>query len=253
MMHFVTGSGGFIAKHVVKHLQGKGHQVQLLKRPFEAEVLNLTQPYNFIHLSAYGNHYDQNNYHQIVNSNIIDLITLIDKVYTPNLIKFYNISTSAIELQNQTLYSLSKHFGELIIKSWKDERMVNVRPYSVYGPGEADHRFIPTVIRALESGETILLDENAKHDWVFVGDFVNAMFAGHQNIGTGVSYSNLDIVLLLEAISGNRLKYKEAKLRSYDSEKWVCPNGVPHREIFEGLKQTYEFFTQKNIAYKQEA
>lgn len=125
-----------------------------------------------------------------------------------------------------------------------DKPIVNIRPYSVYGPGEAQHRFIPTVIRALQTGETIPLDVHAKHDWIFVEDFIDAMFAGHTDIGTGESFSNLQVVHALQEISGKMLNYQPAVLRNYDNKDWKCPVGVPHRSLYEGLKQTYESFTR---------
>jgi hypothetical protein len=49
---------------------------------------------------------------------------------------------------------------------------------------------------------------------------------------------------MLETISGKKLNFEEAKLRNYDNFKWVCPKGVPHRYIYEGLKQTYEYYAE---------
>jgi len=144
------------------------------------------------------------------------------------------------------MYSASKLYGELFIESLKDERFVNVRPYSVYGPGEADHRFIPTVIRCLLSGEVMKLDPHATHDWIYVYDFIEAMFEGYTDIGTGDSYTNMDVVEMLEGISGRLLNFQPATLRNYDTQKWVCRVGVPHRTLSSGLKQTYESITRKD-------
>lgn len=253
MRYYVTGANGFIGQNLVKWLCN----VVPLRRDYLAWLaFNITEanPFSVIHLSAYGNHYYQQNQTEVIQRNVTDLNNMLDVLRTSkSCLKFYNISTSSIQLPTRTLYSVSKELGEKLVESYQDPRFVNVRPYSVYGPGEADHRFIPTVIRALHSGETIQLDEEAYHDWIHVDDFISAMFNGYTNIGTGVSYQNLDIVLMLEAISGKKLNYTKAKLRSYDTKDWVCPEGVPHRDIYEGLKQTYEFFTQKNKGDKQKA
>ena len=242
MRYYVTGSSGFIGKHVVKYLQDRGHEVIPVKRGLYDNVtwLPLDKEFMFVHLSAYGNHYNQTFVEEIINANINDLQFVLDLCSHRNCRKLYNISTSSIQLPKQTLYSVSKHFGELMVESCNDPRFVNVRPYSVYGPGEAAHRFIPTVIRALRSGETIQLDEDAEHDWIFVEDFVEAMFSGYTQIGTGESKSNLDILKILQEISGKILTYTPAKLRSYDTKDWVCKKGVPHISIEEGLKLTYE-------------
>lgn len=250
MRFFVSGSSGFIGQHLLKYLAGLGHEVKGLFRELHVElyILNTQEPFEFIHLAAYGNHYNQTEHKQIIKANIEAVHNIASFLHDcENCHKLYNISTSAIQLQKDTLYSVSKRFGELMVDSYQDPRFVNIRPYSVYGPGEAAHRFIPTVIRALQTGETIQLDENAKHDWIFVEDFIEAMFAGYTNIGTGISYTNLDIVWILEHILGKKLNYTPAKLRSYDTTDWVCPvKDIPHRSIEEGLKQTYEFFARKD-------
>jgi nucleoside-diphosphate-sugar epimerase len=258
MRYYITGASGFIGKHMVKHLEGQGHEVICITRNnivANTGIHNQERDKNFvfINLAAYGNHYNQRDIQEITSANIIRLFSIIKFCQHENCNKFYNISTSAIQLPTDTLYSVSKRFGELMVESYNDSRFVNIRPYSVYGPGEAGHRFIPTVIRALHSGETIPLDEWANHDWIYIDDFIEAMFKGYTMIGAGITYGNIQIVRHLEDISGKKLNYEKKKLRSYDTDEWLCQIPVPHRSIKEGLKQTYEWFTQKNLRDKQEA
>lgn len=251
MKYYITGSSGFIGSHVCTYLFEKGLPYKNISRPFAEPVFwDKTEEFTLIHLSAYGNHYNQQDYSQIIESNILDLEKLLVVAKHKNCKKFYNISTSSVHLPVQTMYSTSKRLGELMVESCNYPRFVNIRPYSVYGPGEAEHRFIPTVIRALHTGEKIKLDHGAVHDWIHVEDFVNAMFNGHTEIGTGESYRNWEIVEVLEKIADKRLKFEIASLRKYDTPKWFCKSGVPHRSLFDGLKQTYEHFTRKNNFYK---
>ena len=245
MRYYVTGANGFIGKHMVKYLEGKGHEVVKVGREVNVELylVDDTEPFEFIHLAAYGNHYNQTHHRSIIHANIGAVHNIAIALHeSKNCQKFYNISTSSIQLPKDTLYSVSKRFGELMVESYNDERFVNIRPYSVYGPGEADHRFIPTVIRALKTGEEMPLDIKARHDWIYVFDFIKAMFDGYTHIGTGLSLMNITVVEMLEEISGKKLRYKKAELRNYDTDEWVCPEGVPHGNIFERLKQTYESF-----------
>jgi nucleoside-diphosphate-sugar epimerase len=256
MRYYITGANGFIGKHMVKYLEAQGHEVIPVKQfvHFNGNWIDREKDFEFIHLSAYGNHYNQKEPRNIIKANITDLYAIVTLLNNkPNCQKFYNISTSAIQLPTDTLYSVSKRFGELMVESLQDDRFVNIRPYSVYGPGEADHRFIPTVIRALHSGETIQLDADACHDWIHVESFIQAMFDGYTEIGSGLSWSNLQIVEQLEKISGKKLNWKPAKLRSYDTKDWVAPSGVHRINIQHGLRETYEWFTQKNLRDKQEA
>jgi nucleoside-diphosphate-sugar epimerase len=236
MEYFVTGRGGFFGKNVCQFINKMGGEL----------VDTITEGCTVVHLAAYGNHSFQQEPEKIIKANIIDLGGLAHAAQKNNVVKFYNISSSSVTLPVQTMYSASKMFGETMINALKDERFVNVRPYSVYGIGEADHRFIPTVIRHLESGETMKLATQPCHDWICVEDFVSAMFGGYEEIGTGYSHSNKAIVEMLENISGKKLNFEEANFRDYDNFSWRCKKGVPHRSIYEGLKQTYEYYTRKD-------
>lgn len=244
--YLITGASGFIGKHIVARLEKEGHDVVELHH--DDDNFRFTGSVDFIiHLAAYGNHSAQKDITQIMKANVVALTNLLRALdFTPYQ-KFYNISSSSVTLPVKTFYSISKQAGEDICKLYVtmyDKPIVNIRPYSVYGPGEAQHRFIPTVIRALQTGETIPLDVHATHDWIHVNDFIDAMFAGHTDIGTGESFSNLQVVEMLEEISGKKLNYQAAVLRVYDNPDWRCKVGVPHRSLYEGLKQTYEAFAR---------
>ena len=108
------------------------------------------------------------------------------------------------------------------------------------------HRFIPTVIDCLNSGKQMTLDETATHAWIFIDDLVKALFAGVTEMGGGVKTSNIEIVRILENISGKKLNYIPGKLRSYDTDNWTPPKGVCYTSLYDGLKLTYEYFTRKD-------
>lgn len=241
MKYYITGANGFIGKAVCDHL--KNDEVIKLKHNHYPFIFDAGS--TVIHLAAYGNHYNQTDRNQIIQSNVTTLRFLLDAFHLSDATKFYNISSSSVTLPVQTLYSASKLFGEAIVNSYNDARMVNVRPYSIYGPGEAAHRFIPTIIRSLQSGDQMVIDTDAVHDWVYVDDFVTCMFEGYTEIGSGMQATNLDIVNALELVSGKKLNYAKANgVRSYDSAKWVCPIGVPCRSLLAGLRKTYEQITR---------
>ena len=230
----ITGSQGFIGKHLCNYLEANGQKVIQIKR----DLSNVKNEGTIINLAAYGNHSYQTDLNEIINVNVHSLVKLIAK--TKKCDKFINISTSSISLKNQTGYSLTKALGELIING-KDSRYTNVRPYSVFGEGEADFRFIPTVIRCLKTGQSMPLVPNVTHDWIYIHDFIKAMLAGHKEIGTGHKTTNLEIVRCLEKISGKKLNFDVVKsLRPYDNDNWVCLNPVKSIPLYEALKLTYE-------------
>lgn len=245
----VLGGGGLIGSNIVRYLRERGHTVFKIERHGIGKELYNIRPRKqdiVINCSSYGNHNSQTNIRKIVQANFYNVAKIVKakKEWNGTL---YNLSTSSVHLKVQTAYSLSKQLGELLVT---EAGGINIRPYSVFGPGEAAHRFIPTVIRCLNTGEKMQLATEPRHDWIFVDSFVEAMFSfvpqDDKNcieIGTGESYSNLEIVRMLEEISGKQLNFDIVEgLRSYDNTDWKCPQGVPHRPIKEALKKTYDSF-----------
>lgn len=235
MRYFVTGLGGFIGKNLYNYLTDRGHEV------LSYSELNDNKPFEVINLQAYGNHYNQKNQHETIKANITNLMDMVgDCSIMDNLARFIHVSSSSVTLAHQTLYSASKLVGEQIMEGL-DERFIYVRPYSVYGPHEASHRFIPTVIRCLQSGEKMKVSPFAQHDWIYVDDFIRLMLEGEKHCGTGVSHINNDIVLTLEQITGKTLNFEIVDgMRSYDTDNWVSPVQHECKSLYEGLKLTYE-------------
>ncbi|WP_322797954.1 NAD-dependent epimerase/dehydratase family protein [Thermoflexus sp.] len=91
-----------------------------------------------------------------------------------------------------------------------------LRPFSVYGPWESPRRFIPTLLRAaLRDEEIRLTAPGYRHDWIFVADVVEACCRALEasvepgeafNIGTGVQWSNEEVVAIVEALVGRPLR-----------------------------------------------
>jgi nucleoside-diphosphate-sugar epimerase len=246
MIYAVTGSSGFIGKALVSRLKQDGHIVNIINRKQLYDVGELFRWFvsnnidGIFHLAAYGNHYNQKDYKEVFRVNILHTMNLFKAAEGR---KVYNFSSSSVELPVQTVYSISKTAGEQLALLFPN--IVNIRPYSVYGPGEAPHRFIPTICRSLLNMNTMQVDEQACHDWIYINDFINALLAGHPEIGTGKSYSNLQIIQLMESVTGKRLNYdKVEKMRDYDSTEWKCKNPVPHIGIVEGLKLTWEYYNK---------
>jgi nucleoside-diphosphate-sugar epimerase len=139
---------------------------------------------------------------------------------------------------------------------------VIVRPFSVYGEGEDERRFIPTVIRSLNQNEELNLMPG-DHDWIYIDDLCKAIVlvlsemrtlsGSILNVGTGKTTSNLAILRLLEKISNKRIKVKIIKPKKDDSLIWKADNRKilgwgwrPETTIEEGLKKVYEFKTRNN-------
>lgn len=261
MKALISGMSGFIGTALKNRLESDGYDVVRLE-PFlmtnELYVdlsyliafIKYHNPDYIFHLSAYGNHYDQVSENEIIGVNIVSTFNLLEVSKNIPYKKFYNFSTSSVTLPIQTFYSASKMSAELIVNVYKtqyNKPIVNIRPYSIYGIGEAEHRFIPQVIKHLLSGEEMIIDENAVHDWIYIDCFVNALLDGYTEIGTGIKTNNKEIVILLENISGKKLNYKSGRLRNYDNNNWVCPVGVPHISLVDGLTKTFKHYVEQRF------
>ena len=242
MNYLISGRSGFIGQSISKYLLNKKETIFEIPRDLSINELiqyfKIYKPDYIMHLATYGNHYDsQKDFRQMVETNIIGTYNLLEAAKTTDCKLFYNFTATAI---SGDLYYITKYCAEMMVKKY--DKVINIRIYSVYGPGEARHKFIPKVIECLNSGEQMIIDEKATHAWIFIDDLIKALFKGQTELGGRVKTANEDIVWILEKISGKKLNYISGKLRSYDNDNWDAPEGICYTDIYEGLKRTYEYY-----------
>lgn len=139
-------------------------------------------------------------------------------------------------LDTTTFYGATKAAGTLLARAYavqNDLPIVTVRPFSVYGPGDAPDKFIPSLIRAAKTKDSLPLTSGV-HDWIWVEDYVDAMLLVARsaaelrgkaiNIGTGIQTSNHALVSMVRSITGRPVHTKPVdSLRVYDTnESWVA-------------------------------
>ncbi|MDX1982702.1 MAG: NAD(P)-dependent oxidoreductase [Bryobacteraceae bacterium] len=88
---------------------------------------------------------------------------------------------------------------------------VELRIFSVYGPGEPPRRFIPSVLRAARTGTILPLLAGPSHDFVFVDDVVDACLRAASfnltpgsvyNIAGGKAWKNEEVVEAARDVTG---------------------------------------------------
>ena len=264
MISLVSGSSGFIGKHLVKRLAHLGHKV--IPISYKQELPKVDEIDYFFHLAGYGNHSNQLEYEDILDSNVNFLWKIVHTY--PHTKRFIYVSTSSIygfkeePMKEEmvphpvTEYALTKTIGEYISAFVFKEHVRIIRPFSVYGPGEAEFRFIPTVIQAILKRRQFPLVPDPVHDWIYIDDFLDGLFFAFKgekqivNIGTGRETSNADIVKTLGALCGAPpLVTISEPMRSYDSLHWCADNSLlksmgwqQQHSLVEGLRKTILYY-----------
>lgn len=278
MKYVITGSSGFIGKYLVDRFPSQNvvtiphidlYDQGKLKQLIPEDTTHI------YHLAGFGNMAYQKEADLIVKANILGLHNLLMVTKDIKYKAFIYFSSSSVYgVKNHPMhetnsweatdyYGLTKAAGELIMKAFVnlyDKPVIAVRPFSVYGPGEADFRLIPTIIQCIKHSKPIQLAPGM-HDWIYIDDFLEGvMVAQHYindlkgkavNIGTGQQYDNFDILKYLCMFSRrniNRLPVTYIEnLRSFNS--WVADNSllrslgwVQTYSLSEGLKKCWRYY-----------
>lgn len=123
--------------------------------------------------------------------------------------------SSAIRPSNP--YALTKRLAEEACEFYAsayDLPVTTIRPFNVYGIGQAEFFLIPEIIsQALNGGEKIVVKDLApKRDYVYLEDLVTALLAtldkpnGYRvyNIGSGISLSVQEVIDVIQDIMGTK-------------------------------------------------
>ena len=306
----ITGGAGFIGAALTRKLLLKGfephlflrkstnlwrikdllsqinfYNVDLLDKLKVEKTVKKINPFAIFHLATYSSYRDQSKYEKIIQTNIKGTLNLLSTSKDISYELFVNTGSSSEygiknfpmkeddSLEPISFYAAAKAGATYICKVFAlefNKPIVTLRPFSVYGPYEADDRLIPTVIKALINNETIkLTDGNKRRDFVYIDDVVDAYIKSLEkkskisgqvlNIGTGVEYTNEEIVKILFKVSGKKARIEKGAFpkRLWDNPHWVSDTSLTKRvmgwesktSLQEGLKKTYEWFEKNQIQY----
>lgn len=228
----VTGSTGFIGKHLTRYLAHNGYQ--------------------FISLSSDQDVRDIQTFDQIVDAKIDHVIHLAAKTYVPdswnNPVSFMETNVLGTQqvlefcrkngasmtffssyvygnpialpikedhtVQTNNPYALTKSMAEQLClfyhKQW-NVKVVILRPFNIYGYGQDDQFLIPALIRqTLSEKEITVKDLTPKRDYIFIEDVLSAVKSTINymdqvngevfNLGSGTSYSVEEIIEIVQRI-----------------------------------------------------
>lgn len=253
----ISGSNGFLGKHLWDVLADRGIEPIALDRhdlyievPQLTEILFHHKPNYIFHLAAYGNHSHQTDSTQAIMANYFATMNLLKSSEFLEYDAFINTATSSmygkqsvamseeISLRPDTFYAATKAGGVHLSRAFAmqyNKPIASVVPFSVYGEGEAEFRFIPTVVKHLVTQETMPVVLEPQHDWIYIDDYISGVMAVLDNIGklkgetinigTGIATRNREIISQLEEISGEKLQTEKTyKEQPHHSSVWYADN-----------------------------
>lgn len=280
----ITGLNGFIGRHLWDALADQGIEPIALDRhdlyievPQLTEILFHHKPNYIFHLASYGNHRKQTDVTQAIMANYFATYNLLKASEFLEYEAFINVASSSCygvkrglmgeddSMWPDTFYAATKVGGLQLARAFTkqyDKPIVTVIPFSVYGEGEADHRFIPTVARHLITQDSMSINKAQTHDWIYVSDFINGLLLAIDkidtlkgdllNIGTGITTSNGDVAETLIKASKKNLSLKDDfKGNTFDSPYW-CSNNEKLKKLGwqqkvsleQGLAKCWDYYSK---------
>lgn len=192
MRIFLTGGTGFIGSHLLQQALPAGHDVVALRRPgAEARIPLDEQPHwlegaladdwsealascdAFIHLAAYGVADGAHDWEGCFQTNVIDSLRLWRQAVAAGIRRFlivgscfeygrsaerYDFIPVTAPLEPTTAYGASKAaatMAALALAVEKHLELLVARPFHVYGKGEAEGRFWPSLVEAATGGNEL--------------------------------------------------------------------------------------------------
>jgi nucleoside-diphosphate-sugar epimerase len=246
----VTGGSGFLGAALARRLVAERHDVHVIVRPSTgltrladlvdkltlhradlgdaaglAAIVGRVEPATVFHTAATGA-YGRVGDAGLFRDNVLSIFNVLQAtapladcrvIHTASSLEPGSRTVAIREsdaFAPETPYAASKAAGTLVALQAAacGRRVVVLRPFAIYGPGEPEQRLIPTAIRAAIAGTPLRLTEAGfTRDLVFVDDVVEAYLGASRvdgiegeliNIATGRPTANEQTVRLIEQLTG---------------------------------------------------
>jgi nucleoside-diphosphate-sugar epimerase len=256
----VTGATGFLGRHVVRDLLRRGFKVEAKSRA-DGDVCDAETWKKFpatdcvIHLA--GSTFVPDSWDdpsKFLQNNTLGTSLALDfcRNHKAKFVFFstYMYSREAVmpvsedsKLRPSNPYSLSKLFGENLCKFYSEHfgvKVVIFRPFNVYGLGQSEKFLIPSIIRQARLSDVIeVQDTKPSRDYVYVEDLLAALNCAITtdielevvNIGTGRSYSVLELIETLGIVSNRKYQIRSAMIERQSEIMHTQADNSRAREI----------------------
>jgi len=292
----VTGATGFVGANLARRLLQEGHEVHLLVRqgfaPWRIEairadvrlhevdlgdresllsVIDEIRPDWVFHLATHGAYSSQNDLSQIVRTNILGTVNLVEACLKSGFEAFVNTGSSSEYgfkdhapserewLEPNSYYAVGKASATLFCRHTAQSRGVllpTLRLYSVYGPYEEPARLMPAlIVRGLRGKLPPLVNPDVARDYVYVDDICEAYLlaatrTGQEpgavyNLGTGVQTSLGEVVSTARKLMNITAEPEWGAMpnRQWDTSVWVAD----HRKALDELGWRPEFTFERGL------
>lgn len=245
MIVLLTGSTGFVGKHVKARLERDGHTVVPYHRSQILSSHTLGPLDAIIHCA--GEISDQS---RMFEANVMLTHEVLQFAQQAGIRKVVHIGSSSeygktnlpryehMVCTPACLYDSTKLAATALCQGFAAQFDMDVcvaRPFSLYGPGDTPRKLVPRLLAAHREKRAMDLYEGGGHDWIYVDDFVDGLMTllvapreatkGEVfNFGTAISSSNLDVLKAMEEAVGAQIpvNLKQDTLHRYDTDVWVA-------------------------------
>ncbi|HFQ4982567.1 TPA: GDP-mannose 4,6-dehydratase [Vibrio vulnificus] len=285
----ITGGAGFTGVILKEYLRSNGYTVfttslkpscdelflDICDKQSILDCLNRIKPNYIVHLAAisfvgHSNELDFYNVNVIGTSNLLEVIVeskiKTEKVLISSSANVYGnvkgkISESILPSPENN-YALSKYCMEKVALGYKELPIVIVRPFNYTGYGQSEKFLIPKIVKHFaEKQSSIQLGNiNVARDFSDVRDIVRYYVElmeskeskGIYNLCSGKEISVIEIIKLMESISGHKMDVVINKMlvRSSEIDRLFGDNSrlqqiigkVDAKDIYETLSWIYESY-----------
>jgi dolichol-phosphate mannosyltransferase len=271
----VTGASGFVGANLTRRLLADGHEVHLLLRPgfqswrvsgireqvriheidlLDADALERVvasvRPEWVFHLAAHGAYSWQDDFPQILATNLHATIHLVQACLKTGVEAFIHAGSSSEYglkdhapaesegLEPNSHYAVAKAAAALYCQfvARRDGAPIStLRLYSAYGPYEDPQRLVPMLVRRGLAGEfpPLVAPETAR-DYVYVDDIVEAFILAAirarnhpgaiYNIGSGMQTQLGEVVEVVRRVLriASEPEWSSMPQRRWDTSVWVA-------------------------------
>lgn len=262
MKILITGAKGFIGSSLVDYYKDKMEVIPYY-RGYDVNDIPSISPDYIIHCAA--EIYDKE---RMFESNVILTYQMLEVAKSITNLKHFIYIGSSSEygrksnpmkesdvLEPDSIYEGTKACGSMLTRAYGKTYGIQtsiVRPFSVYGPKEPPHRFLPKLYNEFKNDGEIKIADGV-HDFIHIYDFVrgiDTVLNGDTpsgevfHFGTGVQLTNLEVYETFSRLFGKHIRHTlssniGSKSAGIDSDNWVA-DITKVKEVF-GWEPEYTF------------